>query len=105
MCLVGMRIDLGLSGHSDEHGRDLLADAMRAASERLSRSYGTPVHAVRRDERGESWEGFSIWSTPPAFVPVRRRHTAGQWREVQSVQEAAAEVGTFLRALDRQTDR
>jgi len=85
-------------------GRDATWDAMVAAAEQLTREAGGLTSKVRAARR-RSWgnmtvtEGLAIadnWTD--AFEPVRRRSTfGGQWTAIQTVDEAAATVGRFLR--------
>lgn len=103
----------GIDGSSDGGGRDLTADAMRAAAEHLSAAYPVEVHAVRIPEGDTLVEGFMVWTGPVEvsgtvewrgrsfYVPVRRRHgDGGPWQEVQSVAAAAAEVGATVRGMN-----
>jgi hypothetical protein len=85
-------------------GGDPTWDAIVAAADQLTRDAGgltSKVEAARR----RSWasrtltEGLAIadhWTD--AFEPVRRRGLfGGEWTTIQSVDEAAATVGRFLR--------
>lgn len=91
---------------------------MRAAAKHLSARYPAEVHAVRYPDRGWLVEGFMVWTGPVdgagdiewqgpvLYVPVRRRlriagRWVGPWREVQSVADAAAEVGAQARGPGR----
>ena len=95
--VVGV-IARGLQGHSDRHGRDLTADALRAVATRLEDRYGAPVSAVRyQGALAPVVDGLEIATAPPVFVPVRRRTRFGPWQEVQSVADAASEAAELLR--------
>lgn len=76
---------------------------MVTVAERLTRRYcqgeTLSVEAVRRRLIFRVIEGLQVadnWTD--VFEPVRsRRWFSSRWREVQSVQDAAAQVGAFLR--------
>ena len=89
----------GLQGHSDRLGRDLTADALRDVAHRLACRYGAPVAAVRYEGAlAPTVDALQISSTPPVFLPVRRRKRFGRWCHVQSVAAAASAAGDLLRA-------
>jgi hypothetical protein len=93
-----VEIGFGVGGRTGKDGRDLVADAMVEASKRLTTKYGIPVRALRLEEGWRrSVEGFSVWSEPQIFVPVRR-FRFGRSIEIQSVQVAAARVGNEIRS-------
>lgn len=102
-------ISLGLEGHSDDGGRDLTVDAMRAVAVRLDRRYQAQVHAVRYRARLRTVDGFMVWTGPVTaegwmgpvlYVAVRRRvevgRWAGPWQEVRTVAAAASEIAASV---------
>lgn len=115
-------IFLGLEGHTDSAGRDLTIDAMKAAAEHLSSTYGVEVRAVRYDDGPWITDAFLVRPdqakpgaelgqvTGTRIVPVRRRRRhlgrrwVGPWQDLRSVPAAAHDVGVWLRDL-RQAGR
>lgn len=85
--------------------RDLVWDSIREVAGRLHRraeASGYAVRAARRRSvpRRRVTEGIEVtdrWND--VWEPVRWRRLLGrQWHDVQTVPEAAARVGRFLRA-------
>jgi hypothetical protein len=93
--------------------RDVTADIMKAAAERLTRKYPAHVSAVGYRAGNYEVQGFMVWlertvaghqpAPPVLYVAVRRRRVRwrwrGAWEEVASVAEAAAEVGALVRSI------
>lgn len=86
-----------------ESRRDLTWDAMYTFAERMNgsgRADGLEVRPIRRSSipRFKVEEGLWIgdkWTD--VFEPVRvRRMLSTNWRELQTVSEAAAKIGTFV---------
>ncbi len=102
-------IAMGLEGDSDDGGRDLTIDAMKAVAVRMDRRYQASVHAVRYRERLHTVDGFMVWTGPHTaegwtgpvlYVAVRRRleigRRAGPWQEVRTVAAAASEIAASV---------
>jgi hypothetical protein len=84
--------------------RDLIWDAIYTAAERLAARYPHDTLQIRATRRRSvlRWtvaEGLSVEDDcTDVFEPVRQRRLFGNaWTEVQSVQDAASHVGSFMR--------
>jgi len=91
-------------GHDVAVARDLAWAAIYEAAERLNQRVGDSSLEVRASRR----RSFLLWTVTEGIEvtdnwtdvlePVRRRRLmSSKWHEIQPVQQAASNVGSFLR--------
>jgi hypothetical protein len=84
--------------------RDLAWAAIYEVADRLNQSIGDSTLEVRASRRRSflSWsvtEGIEVMDNwTDVFEPVRRRRLmSSKWQEIQLVEQAASNIGSFLR--------